>query len=221
MRDRARWGWPIPAVVALALSAGCTHLVDGTAVKAVPALAVGATEVGELVGAELANTTADVAPPEPVTVDPKDCAVAAGPSTTAVYTPGWTQYHLVTMQEAADYWDHSVTQTAGKYPDEAAARTVFDALVAGVRDCTGDTRATATDALDESTSTWTFHFDGEPDQTAARWTAAQDGSHDWSCFREARLTGAWVVQSAVCQVGNGRPAATALAEQVAANVADR
>ncbi|WP_264062321.1 sensor domain-containing protein, partial [Mycolicibacterium hippocampi] len=41
------------------------------------------------------------------------------------------------VQEAADYWDHSVTQTAGKYPDEAAARTVFDALVAGVRDCTG------------------------------------------------------------------------------------
>lgn len=219
-----RGSWAIGGVVVLALSTGCTQVIDGTAVKAIPALAVGATQVGELVGAELANTTADVAPPEPVTVDPKDCAVAAGPSTTAVYTPGWTQYHLVTMQEAADYWDHSVTQTAGKYPDEAAARTVFDALVAGVRGCAGDTSATATDALDGSTSTWTFQLDedaGDAGDTVARWTAAQDGSHDWSCFREARLTGAWVVQSAVCQVGNGRPAATALAEELAANVAGK
>lgn len=216
-----RGSWAIGGVVVLALSTGCTQVIDGTAVKAIPALAVGATQVGELVGAELANTTADVAPPEPVTVDPKDCAVAAGPSTTAVYTPGWTQYHLVTMQEAADYWDHSVTQTAGKYPDEAAARTVFDALVAGVRGCAGDMSATATDALDGSTSTWTFQLDEDAGDTVARWTAAQDGSHDWSCFREARLTGAWVVQSAVCQVGNGRPAATTLAEELAANVAGK
>lgn len=197
------------------ITAGCTHMVDGAAVKAVPPLVVGVAQVGELVGAELANTTADLEPPPPLTVDPADCAVAAGPSTTSVYTTGWTQYHLVTMQEAADRWDHSVTQTAGKYPDEAAAKQVFAALVAGVQACP---RATATDALDESTAEWTFIVEKSDTADLAQWTATQDGAHDWACHREARRTGQWVVQVAVCQVGNGRPAVTAITEQLTANV---
>lgn len=205
-------------IATVAVAAGCTQIVDGAAVKAVPPLVVGATQVGELVGGDLANTTADVSPPPPVAVDPGGCAVLAGPSTTTVYTPGWTQYHLVTMQEAADYWDHSVTQTVGQYPDEAAAEQVFAALVSGLSGCS---RATATDALDGSTAAWTYTVEETGDAAVARWTATQDDGHDWACFRDARVAGAWVVQVAVCQVGNGRPAASAIADQLTANVAGK
>ncbi|WP_156628524.1 sensor domain-containing protein [Mycobacterium sp. 1274756.6] len=204
----------VVAVLAV-VGAGCTQNVDGRAVKETPPLVVGVAEVEGLVGAQLANTTADRVPPEPVTVDPADCAVAAGPSTTAVYTSGWTQYHLVTMQEAADRWDHSVTQTAGKYPDDAGATNVFSALTADLQTCS---RATATDALDDSTAEWTFTVE-TPGPDTTRWTATQVDTDGWACYREARRTGAWVVQTAVCQVGNGAPAAADLLDRLAENVA--
>lgn len=215
VRSRGRLRATSVVAVLAVLGAGCTQTVDGRAVKETPPLVVGVAQVEGIVGAQLANTTADRVPPEPVTVDPADCAVAAGPSTTAVYTPGWSQYHLVTMQEAADRWDHSVTQTAGKYPDEAAAGGVFSALTAGLQTCT---RATATDALDDSTAEWTFTVE-TPGPDTTRWTATQVDADGWACFREARRTGSWVVQTAVCQVGNGAPAATDLLDRLAENVA--
>lgn len=197
------------------VGAGCTQTTAGSAVRAVPPLVVGSQQVSDRVGAELANITEDRVPPPRVEVDPAECAVPAGPSTVTVYSAGWTQYHLVTMQEAADFWEHSVTQTAGKYPDEAAAKKVFDALNTGLAECTG--RATVTDALDESTAVWTFAVDST-DGDATRWIATQADGNDWACYREARLTGQWVVQVAVCQVGNGRPAATSITEALVKKV---
>lgn len=190
--------------------------VAGTGGKAEPPLMVNAKQAGKIVGADLGNTTRDGAPPPPIEVDPSDCGVAAGPSTRSVYTDGWTQYHLVTMREASDYWDHSITQTAGKYADEASASRVFDALNAGLKECVGP-NAAVTDVLDDATSEWTFSVDSA-ETAALRWVATQADGNDWSCFRDARLVRSWVVQVAVCQAGNGRPAATAIAERLSKNV---
>lgn len=199
----------VAALVAAALSA-CGQTVEGAPMLALPGEIVDAATVNGILGVTLGNTTVDDAPPAEVEVSPSSCSAAAGPSTSAVYADGWTRYHLVTMQEAADYWDHSVTQTVGRYADADEASDVFDALASGLQDCSGE--VTSSDALDEVESTWRFDVTDDAKDSVA-WTATQvDADSEWACFRQARLTGSTVIQVAVCQVGNGAPAAAQLAD---------
>jgi hypothetical protein len=120
------------------------------------------------------------------------------------------------MQEADDYWDHSVTQTVARYPDQRAAEKVFDGLTAWLNRCL-DKPAVSTDTLDESQSQWRFIVEHAGANTA-RWTATQTDGDNWGCYHEARLTGSWVLQVAVCQVGNGQPTAVNIIGKLAANL---
>jgi hypothetical protein len=207
-----RLGKLVAAALAAATLSACGQTVQGAPVQALPGDVVDAATVNRILGVPLANSTVDDSPPDRIDVAPSSCVVAAGPSTTAVYDDGWTRYQLVTMQEAPDYWDHSVTQTVGHYDTTREASKVFEALTSGLKDCSGE--VTSTDALDEVQSTWTFDVTDSADDTVT-WTATQtDADSEWACFRQARLTGSSVVQVAVCQVGNGAPAASQLADEL-------
>lgn len=209
-----RMGAFVAAAAAVATLTGCGQTVQGAPVVALPGNVVDVATVNRILGAPLANATVDEAPPSEIDVSPGSCSIAAGPSTTAVYDKGWTQYRLVTMQEAPDYWDHSVTQTVGRYGSARDAAKVFQALTSGLRECSGE--VTSTDALDEVASTWTFDVTDSGSDSVV-WTATQtDADSEWACFRQARLTGSTVVQVAVCQVGNGAPAAAQLADELVA-----
>ncbi|GAB3891409.1 hypothetical protein GCM10029964_064530 [Kibdelosporangium lantanae] len=170
-------------------------------------------EVSAAVGATLRSEAGVSEPPPTLTVDPTTCEVAAGPTSQSVYTPGWTVYWSVTDQDLDDVADHSVTQVLGIYPDHDKAGAVFRNLSDGLARCK---RAMRSDADQDSTN-WDYKVGtGTPD--ALSWTATQVDADGWACYREARLRQNAVVQVAVCQAGDGRPAAAKIADQLATRV---
>ncbi|MFF0390624.1 sensor domain-containing protein [Kitasatospora sp. NPDC004615] len=182
------------------------RVVAGT----VQAVVLPADEVSKAVGSTLNEQTRASEPAPPLPADPPGCSVAVGPTTTVVYQGGWTAFVSVAQQDSAASADHTATQTVGRYATADLASEVFGTLADGLKACTAAVR----DASGANASRWTYRVDSATD-TALTWTATQDHGDGWACYREARLAGSTVLQSAVCQAGDGRPAARALADRMA------
>ena len=71
---------------------------------------------------------------------------------------------------------------------------------------------------DQSTTKWTYTVDSAT-ANALAWTATQDAGGGWACYRQARLTGPNVLEVAVCEAGNGKPAAAAIADRFVGKLA--
>ncbi|WP_433870516.1 sensor domain-containing protein [Saccharopolyspora sp. CA-218241] len=170
-------------------------------------------EASEVLGVTLHDGTSWSEPPPPLGADPAECAVAVGPATRAVYAPGWSTFHAVTYQDSAEIADHVVIQVLGEYPERDAAAAAFGTLAEGVGGC-GSAVRTATDreTSGESVSNWVYEvYAATPDRLI--WIAFEDDGNDWACFRQARLDGSSLLQAAVCQGGDGAPAAQRIAER--------
>ncbi|KDN87255.1 hypothetical protein KCH_09720 [Kitasatospora cheerisanensis KCTC 2395] len=217
-RSWSRW-WAASAVAVLlvAVAAGVVWwqwpagdeeppVVAGT----VQAVVLPADEVSKAVGSTLNALTRASEPAPPLAADPPGCSVAVGPATSVVYQGGWTAFVSVAQQDAADAADHTATQTVGRYADADSAGEVFGTLTDGVKACTAAVR----DASGASASRWTYRVSRATDSVLS-WTATQDQGGGWACYREARLTGSTVLQAAVCQAGDGGPAARTLADRMA------
>ncbi|MCX4870500.1 MULTISPECIES: sensor domain-containing protein [unclassified Streptomyces] len=194
------WRWPAddgPRVVA------------GT----VQATVLTSREVSRTVGTTL-NTETRMSEPAPSTqADPPGCSVAVGPATTVVYQRGWTAFLSVVHQDSDTVAEHTVTQTVGRYASGARAGEVFDALTDGINACTSAVRK----APGGDTSRWTYQVDSAT-AGALAWTATQEQGEGWACYREARLKASTVLQTAVCQAGDGRAASRTLADRMAGRV---
>lgn len=215
-------GLAVGAVLVGLLSA-CTSPVGGNArsgptTPPVPgtlqASFVPIDQVSSVVGVTLSASTDTGAPPAPLAANPAGCAIAVGPATRQVFTAGWTVFGSVTYQDSPHAADHTVTQTLGRYPDGTQAGAVFTALVNGLKACPTGVR---TDP-DQSTTKWTYTVDSAT-ANALAWTATQDAGGGWACYRQARLTGPNVLEVAVCEAGNGKPAAATIADRFAGKLA--
>jgi serine/threonine protein kinase len=194
------WSWPPSG----------PHVVPGT----VQASVMTPDEVSTVLGTMVMSGASAAEPPSPLSADPAECAVAVGPATQAVYARGLTVFGSVTYQDSDAVADHTVTQVLGVYPDTDKATAVFRSLTDGIKGCTSAVR---TDA-DQNTSAWTYTVVDIPASDRLSWTATQDTGDGWACYRQARLKGKTVLQVAVCQAGDGRPAATKITDQFASKV---
>ncbi|MFG1872539.1 sensor domain-containing protein [Micromonospora arborensis] len=182
------------------------RVVSGTT----QATVLDAEEASRLVGVTLAAETRTTEPQPPLVADPPRCVMAVGPATQAVHGRGWTAFLSVTYQESEAVADHVVSQTVALYPDAGRAGIVLGSLRQGIETCPSAVR---TDA-NQATSKWTYQVgDTAPDMIS--WTATQDGGAGWTCHRRARLKGVAVLQVAVCQAGDGGPAAAKLLDRFA------
>ncbi|WP_033215566.1 sensor domain-containing protein [Kitasatospora phosalacinea] len=152
-------------------------------------------------------------PPPELTAEPSNCAAAVGPATRTVYGNSWKAFLAATYQDAAGTGDYTVTQVIGVYPDAVEAESAYKTLADGVKGCP---TAVRTDQ-DGGTSTWNYSSDtSSPDAIA--WTSSQYAADGWSCYRQARLKDATLLQVALCQAGDGKTAAAAIADKLAAKV---
>src|SRR5205807_7021626 len=119
----------------------------------------------------------------------------------------------VTYQDSDSVADHAVTQVLGRYPAADQAATVFGTLVNGIKGCASAVRTNA----DQSTSTWTYAVDTGTADTLV-WTATEQAANGWACYRQAQQKGTTVLEVAVCEAGDGLPAAQQIATQFARNV---
>lgn len=214
-------GWLAVGVALAGLVSACTSSNSG-APKAGPttppvpgtlqASFLPIDQVSSVIGVTLSSSTNSGTPPAPLAANPAACAVAIGPATQKVYTQGWTVFGAVTYQDSNYAADHTVTQTLGRYPDANQAGAVFTALATGVKACPTGVR---TDP-DQGTTKWTYTVDTTNTNTNTLvWTATQDAGGGWACYRQARLKGTNVIEVAVCEAGNGKPAAAAIADRFA------
>ncbi|MFC9894617.1 sensor domain-containing protein [Nocardia sp. NPDC127579] len=168
-------------------------------------------ELGPMVGSVLTDSVSSGEPPPAFTTDPAHCAVAVGPGTRSVYATGWNAFWSKTAQDANG--DHVITQVVGMFTDADQSGKAFTTLTEGLKGCASAVR---TDT-DEYTTGWAYILDrAEPN--ALGWTATQDTGDGWVCHRQARLKGKAVLQVAVCQAGDGKPAATKIVDAFAARV---
>lgn len=185
------------------------RVVEGT----VQATVLTSGEVSEAVGTTLDTETRMSEPAPSTRADPPGCSVAVGPATTVVYQRGWTAFLSVVHQDSDTAAEHTVTQVVGRYATGTRAGEVFGALAEGIDACTSAVRS----APGGGASRWTYRVDSATDDTLA-WTATQDRGEGWACYREARLKASTVLQTAVCQAGDGRTASRALADRMAGRV---
>ncbi|MEV6238623.1 sensor domain-containing protein [Lentzea sp. NPDC051838] len=192
------WWWPSDR-----------HVAPGT----VQASVLTADEASTAVGTTLVSEQSASEPPPALTTDPAGCAVAAGPATDEVYTRGWTTFGSVTYQDSEAVSDHTVIQVLGVYPDEERSRQVFGDLADGLKGCRSAVRTSG----DQRVSAWTYSIDAAT-ADALGWTATENTGDGWACYRQARLKRTAVLQVGVCQAGDGKQAATAIADRFAARV---
>ncbi|MFB7666928.1 sensor domain-containing protein [Kitasatospora sp. NPDC056138] len=212
---------PVALVAALTLAAvGWLTRLDQPA--AIPHHAVAGTvqadvltpdQVSKLVGTALVSGPSVSKPPAELIVDPSSCAVAAGPATQSVYGHGWSAFLSTTYQNPAGVGEVTVTQVIGVYSDGDKADSVFRTLSDGLKACPFAVR---TDP-DRGTSAWAYKADPATQDTLG-WTATQDTGDGWACYGQARLKGKAVIQVGLCEAGDGKPAATKIADQFAAKV---
>jgi hypothetical protein len=206
-------------VVVLLAGAGVTwwlwpsdsHVVPGT----VQASVLSADDAGKALGQTLQSQHGISEPPPALPSSPAGCAVAVGPATQAVYTPGWTTFGSVTYQDSDSAADHTVTQVIGVYPAVDQARQVFGTLSDGVKSCKSAVRAGG--GSGGRASKWLYAVTKNTPDTVS-WKSTQDAGDGWACYREARLKGRAVLQVAVCEAGDGSEAAAATADQLASRV---
>ncbi|MQY24862.1 sensor domain-containing protein [Nocardia aurantia] len=214
-------GFGIGAVSAAFVAASGCSVVGGSATPDYPAGSIDAAlmsmhDAGGRVGSALWFRIDAGKPDAAQSVTPPDCQVAATPASDLVFGNSWTGFRLSTFQENANTWDHSLTQAVGRYDNAERARDAFAKLTQGLTTC-GDKEIAVLGTADAVDSKWRNHIDVSTGDTA-RWNAEQLDATDWRCYREARLKEAVLLQVALCQSGNGQPAATAIADKVAAKL---
>ncbi|MFE9581444.1 sensor domain-containing protein [Nocardia sp. NPDC006044] len=188
------------------------NLTPGSIDAALIGLADASVEVGSTLMSRVDATKPVAAQP----TTPPECGTGASPASEAVYGSEWTQFRLTTFQESSSTWDHSLTQAVGRYAGPEQARGAFlrlsDALVA----C-GDRETVVIGAGGVTDSKWRNHGDVTSGEVL-RWNAEQLDATTWRCFREVRLKQATLVQVALCQSGNGQPAAAAIADKLSSRL---
>jgi hypothetical protein len=197
------WYWPgEPAPVPL-------HLVEGT----VNATLLTPDEASRLAGTTLVSGPRSNQPPAAMTASASKCAVAVGPATQSVYGHEWTAFLSATYQDAGGSGAYAVNQVIGVFPDSTKARAAFQTLTTGLARCTSATRT------DEAGRTTTWSYTAYPATPAAVvWTATQNAGAGWACYRQAHLKGTSLIQVGVCEAGNGKPAASKIAEALSGKV---
>lgn len=216
-----RW-WIVGGVVVLLLvGAGVAWWLwpSGSGPGAVPgtvqASLVSVDEASRVLDQTLQSQHSISEPPPALPSTPATCAVAVGPATQAVYSPGWTTFDSVTYQDSAANADHTVTQVIGRYSTAAQASQVFGTLSAGVASCRSAVRADGDG--DQRASQWSYAVEADT-AAAVSWTATQQAGGGWACYRQARLKARAVLEVAVCEAGDGSQAAATIADQFASRV---
>jgi hypothetical protein len=206
--------------VLVALITTSCSVVGGSATPDYPAGSIDAAlmsthDAGGRIGSALSYRLDARKPPAAQSVTPPECQSAAAPVSDLVFGNSWTDFRLSTFQENANTWDHSLTQAVGRYDNGDRARDAFAKLADALKTC-GDKEIAVLDAgvVD---SKWRDHVDVSTTDTV-RWSAEQTDATGWSCYREARVKQAVLLQVALCQSGNGQPAATAIADKLAAKL---
>lgn len=185
------------------------HLVDGT----VQADLLTPDQVSKVTGTTVVSGPRSDQAPVPVTVTPATCAVAAGPATQSVYGHSWTGFLSATDEDAGGSGGYTVNQVIGVFPDSGTAGAAFRTLTGGLAQCS----SSATTGQAGSTAKWAYKaYPATP--IAVAWTATQDGGSGWACYHQAQLSGSALVQVAICEGGNGAPAASALVGVLAGKV---
>lgn len=187
------------------------HLVSGT----VQADVLTPDTVSKLAGTQVVAGRTSNQPPVAVSASPAKCAVMAGPATQSVYGHSWSAFLSATYQDAGGTGDYTVSQVIGIFPDTAKAGAAAKILANGlsVAKCTS---AVTKDHAGRATK-WSYTiYPITP--IAAAWTATQNAGAGWACYHQARLKGTALLQVAICEEGDGQPAASALADALAGKV---
>jgi hypothetical protein len=171
-------------------------------------------QVGQLAGTTVVSGPRSDQPHVAITASPTQCAVAVGPATQSVYGHTWSAFLSATYTDPDDTGSYTVDQVVGVFPDSAHASAAFKALTSGLSQCKSTTR---TDQAGRTTK-WTYTSES-PTSVAAVWTATQqNATAGWACFHQARLKGSSLIQVAVCEGGDGQPAAGRLADALTGKV---
>ncbi|MEV5833587.1 sensor domain-containing protein [Nocardia sp. NPDC052112] len=199
---------------------GCSA-VRGTATEnyapgSIDAALVSMRDAGAEVGSPLWFRVDDTKPVAVQPVTPPECQTIAGPASDSVYGNAWTQFRLATFQETSNTWDHSLTQAVGRYENSDRAREAFTKLSDALTAC-GDKEVAVLGSGEVADSRWRNHADARTADTL-RWNAEQLDAPTWRCFREARLKQSVLLQVALCQAGNGQPAAAVIADKLASKL---
>lgn len=217
-----RWRWLVAGVVACLALAGVgwavwpsqpatpsLHLVAGT----VQADLLTPDQVSRLSGVTVVSGPGSGEPPAAISAGPARCAPVAGPATQAVYGHSWTAFLSATDEVADGSGDYTVNQVVGVFPNSAKAAAAFRALAGGVARCPS---AQIKGRAGQSTA-WAY-TSYPATSVAVAWTATQAGGNGWACYHQAQVSGTALVQAAVCEAGDGGPAASALANALAGRV---
>lgn len=217
------WRWLIAGVMATCLvAAGVVwaiwpsqpgpiplHLVNGT----VQADLLTPDQVSKVTGTTVVSGPRADQVPAAVAVTPATCEVASGPATQSVYGHAWTGFVSATYPDAGGSGGYTVNQVVGAFPDSGAAGAAFKTLTAGLAQCSSST----TTGQAGRTARWAYQaYPATP--IAVAWTATQDRGNGWACYHQAQLSGSALLQVAICEGGNGAPAASALAGALAEKV---
>ncbi len=149
----ARWAGPVLLCGAVLLTAGCTRVVDGTALpgfgatrKAVHGVNVDTilldqTRMRAITGAgDHLSVIPSMDTTGPVDVDaladstPRECRFLF--AETATFGPDVEEFHKTTVQDPPD--GALISEGAAAYPDDDTARRAFGALVTAVGSCAAD-----------------------------------------------------------------------------------
>ncbi|WP_019931244.1 sensor domain-containing protein [Nocardia sp. BMG111209] len=214
-------GFAVGVVSAVLIGVTGCSAVGGSAAPDYPAGSIDAAlmnthDAGGRIGAALWFRTDAGKPGAAQTVTPAECQAAATPASDLVFGNSWTDFRLSTFQENANTWDHSLTQAVGRYENADRARDAFTKLTQALMTC-GDKEIAVLRGAGAVDSKWRNHIDTSSADTVW-WNAEQLDATGWRCYREARLKQAVLLQVALCQSGNGQPAATAIADKVAAKL---
>jgi hypothetical protein len=147
-----------------------------------------------------------------------NCVAVDGPAEDKIYTGrGWTAMRAQVLQEPGDAWTHYVLQSVVAFPSVADAAAFFTASSKSWRAC--------------SNRRFTYTRPG-PDPV---WTTAQvsnatgmlaislvrDGVKHWTCQHALTVANKVAVEVQACWFNQTKPAAVAIAGQIAAKLADR
>ncbi|MER7582276.1 sensor domain-containing protein [Kitasatospora sp. NPDC097691] len=188
-------------------------LVPHVAAGTVQAGVLSADSVSRLAGTTVVAGPQSDRPHAALAVAPAECAVAAGPTTQAVYGQAWKAFLSATYQDSGGAGAYTVNQVIGVFPDAEKAGAAFQTLTDGLAGCPS---ATVTGQAGRS-STWTYAAHPVT-EVAVAWTASQDGSAGWACYHQARVKGTSLVQASVCQAGDGEPTTSKVADELTAKV---
>ncbi|MER6397873.1 sensor domain-containing protein [Kitasatospora sp. NPDC001603] len=197
------WVWPQQP------AGRAPHVAAGT----VQAQLLGADSVSRLAGTTVVAGPQSDRPHAPLDVAPPECAVAAGPTTEAVYGQAWKAFLSATYQDAAGTGGYTVNQVFGVFPEAEKAGAAFRTLTEGLAKCPSATVA----GQAGRSSKWVYTARPST-EVAVAWTAAQEGSAGWACYHQAWVKGTSLVQVSVCQAGDGEATSWKVADELTKQV---